>query len=136
MSTKTKPKILHVDDNEMLREALLPRLEQTFDVIGCNDAKDAIQQMLAASKPPTLPIDAAILDVRLPGMDGFSLLAELRKTDPHLPVVMLTGLKDDEIMLKSFQLGANILIEKPSSANYITEQLLRLISDKTKKAAA
>lgn len=132
MSLDPKPKILHVDDNDMLREALYPRFSKSYEVIGCGDGLEAIEQMKSAHPP----IVAAILDVRLSGMDGFAILAELRKIDPHLPVVMLTGLKDEEIMLKAFQTGANILIEKPSSAAYIVEQLDRLLAEKSKKIAA
>lgn len=57
--------------------------------------------------------DAIVMDVSMPLMDGFEVLAELRKSGVQTPVIMLTARSDLEDRLKAFQTGADDYLAKP-----------------------
>jgi len=72
---------------------------------------------------------AAILDIRLPVLDGLSILAALRKSERHrgLPVVMLTSLGSEADVIRGFELGADDYIVKPFSPAELMARLRRLL---------
>jgi CheY-like chemotaxis protein len=88
-----QPLILVVDDDWLNRELLEGFLTLSgYRIALASDGPRALE--LAASSPP----DLALIDVRMPGMDGFSVCRELKKAVPALRVIMLSGLAggDDE----------------------------------------
>lgn len=102
--------VLIVDDNPMGRETLEDLLYgQGYTLAFAADGPEALQQA-AALKP-----DVILLDVMMPGMDGFEVCRHLR-ADPHLaevPVVMVTALDDSESRLRGLDAGADDFISKP-----------------------
>jgi two-component system response regulator PilR (NtrC family) len=100
--------ILVVDDEEIMREILEALL-----------AREGYQVRLAASGEEgleiakTTPLDAAIVDVMMPGMDGMTLLDELRRLDDDLPVVMVTAFASVETAIAAMKRGAFDYITKP-----------------------
>lgn len=103
-------RVLVVDDvaaNRRLFEALLAR-----DYLEVTMAASAEEALEAARRDPP---DLVLLDVRLPGQDGFTVCKAL-KSDPqtrHIPVVLVTALGDRESRLKGFTCGADDFITKP-----------------------
>ena len=82
-------KVLIVDDADGLREVLTAALfDAGYDVIGAGDGRTALKS--AASDHP----DVILLDITMPGMDGFEVLMKLRQdpTTEEIPVIMLTGM--------------------------------------------
>lgn len=73
---------------------------------------------------------AAILDIRLPVLDGLSILGVLRKDDRHarLPVIMLTSLGSEADVIRGFELGADDYIVKPFSPAELVARLQRLFA--------
>ncbi len=65
-----------------------------FDIVACNQGADAIRQAISAAEKGT-PFDVIILDVRMPpGIDGVEAGSEIRKLDPDVEIVFVTGFSD------------------------------------------
>ena len=105
-------KILVVEDELPIRKLIELNLRlETHDVITAADGYEALQQSEAG-----LP-DLIILDIMLPGLDGWEVLMRLRQ-DPKFqdtPVVVLTALVQDADIIRGWQLGADEYITKPFS---------------------
>jgi len=113
--------ILVVDDEEENRKLLMAMLE-SFGHIS-ETAKDGLEA-LAKLK---LGIDLVLLDVRMPGMDGFEVVRRIRgDTEAHdIPIIMVTGLAGKEERLRAVEVGVNDFISKPVD---ITELRVRTAS--------
>ena len=115
-----KLKILAVDDNEIFRRVLLHRLSNDeTEVRVAGSGADALR--LALADPP----DIVLLDVGLPGQNGFEVCLALRQlpTTRTVPVIMLTmrdHLQDKMVGLRS---GANAYISKMVDLNWLSERL-------------
>lgn len=100
--------ILVVDDEQGMRELLTVLLEHKgYRVIAASDGAQALE--LVAHQLP----DLVISDVRMPKMDGIGLLTGIRKTYPHLPVIMVTAYASMESTIQAMRLGADDYITKP-----------------------
>lgn len=111
MEAETKQTILVVEDDPDLTRLLRFRLEREgFQVRHAGDGGQA----LAALDAPPLP-GLVILDVMLPVMSGFEVLARMRETPAlaELPVVMLTGSSREEDVLRGLEAGATDYLTKP-----------------------
>ncbi len=106
-----------VDDDENIVESLKPFFEaEGYVVRAYHDGASALQGL--AENPP----DIAILDVKMPKMDGMELLRRLRQTS-NLPAIFLTS-KDDEIdEVVGFNIGADDFIRKPCSNRLLAERV-------------
>ena len=102
-------KILLVDDDEDLREALSEQLVMTedFDVFEGGDGAEAMEKARAQL------YDLVILDVGLPDTDGRELCKLMRKSGVKCPIVMLTGHDSDADTILGLDAGANDYITKP-----------------------
>lgn len=102
-------KILLVDDDDDLREALSEQLVQTedFDVFEAANGHDGIEKVKAAH------FDLIILDVGLPDTDGRELCRRMRKQGVKSPILMLTGHDTDADTILGLDAGANDYIPKP-----------------------
>ena len=106
--TRIAPRVLLVEDEESLVLTLSDRLEaEGYRLEARGDAESALA--LAAEKP----FDLAILDVMLPGMDGFALCRELRHRGLSLPVIMLTARSEVVDKVVGLKLGADDYLTKP-----------------------
>jgi len=117
-----KGKVLLIEDDQ-----LMIRLYKTkFGMAGyeINVASDGVQGLkLASSDPP----DVILLDIVMPGIDGFEVLRRLKENPKtkDIPVLILTALPgDEEIIQKATQLGALDFVEKP---DYTLEEMVNKI---------
>jgi len=86
---KSKPTILVADDDAQIREALAIRLTQSgFDVVMAANGDEAIRLVEKTR------LDAAVLDVQMPGADGFAVCEHMRRSNQKLPIFLLTGSSD------------------------------------------
>ena len=113
-------RILFVDDDPILRE--FAQVNLASDAVEIDVAADGIEglQALAAR-----PYDLVLVDLDMPRMDGFEMLARLR-ADPatqHLPVVVETGREDVEAIDRAFRAGATSFVTKPLNWRLLTYQL-------------
>lgn len=113
-----KTKVLVVDDEEDFAKALKVRLNANgYDVVSAHDSIQAI--MMANQEKP----DLIILDIMIPGEDGFIVTEQLKQSQAtqHIPIVFLTGIPGGE--RRAYKLGASGYIMKP----YHPEKLLETI---------
>lgn len=103
-------RVLVVDDIEANRRVLQAKLEaKYFDVRLAKDGYEALE--MVAENPPEI----ILLDIMMPGMDGFEVCQKL-KSDPkyaHIPVVMVTALSDQEDRVRGLECGAEDFLTKP-----------------------
>ena len=115
-----KIKLLIVDDEEDFLKSIAERLGmRDFDVTTATEGKLAIK---AAKKGK---FDVAILDMRMPGMDGMDLLQTLKKKHKYLEVIILTGFGSIDSAVEATKLGAYSYLEKP----YDFEKLIAEIKE-------
>ncbi len=106
--TERRRVILVVDDEESMRYFLRKTLRREgYDVLEAEDGPAAIEA--AHARTP----DIALLDIRMPGMDGVALMRALRATLPHLPVVLMTAYGSVENALQAMKQGATDYVTKP-----------------------
>ncbi|TCS61657.1 response regulator transcription factor [Varunaivibrio sulfuroxidans] len=110
-------KIALVDDDRNILTSITMALEaEGFSVSSYNDGAEALQGLHKN------PVDLALLDIKMPRMDGMELLTELRKKS-DVPVIFLTS-KDDEIdEAMGLRMGADDYIKKPFSQRLLIERI-------------
>ena len=100
--------ILIVEDNEAIRLGIADALEYAgYGVCESADGEDGLERACSGA------IDLVLLDILMPKMDGFTMLSELRKAKPALPVIMLTARGEQEDKVKGLRLGADDYVVKP-----------------------
>jgi DNA-binding response OmpR family regulator len=105
------PRVLVVDDDKYISEIIKCTLEpENFAVILANNGQTALN-CLSQSKP-----DLILLDIKLPDMDGTTLLETIRKTS-NIPIIMVTSVIDATAITHSLNLGADDYIRKPFLPN-------------------
>ncbi|SDG24718.1 DNA-binding response regulator, OmpR family, contains REC and winged-helix (wHTH) domain [Limimonas halophila] len=109
MASVQGKKILLVDDDETLRESLAEQLglHEEFATLGAGTGSDAIE--IAKSQH----VDAILLDVGLPDMDGREVCRVLRRNNVSCPIVMLTAAESDADTILGLDAGANDYVTKP-----------------------
>jgi DNA-binding NarL/FixJ family response regulator len=117
-------KILVVDDHPLILEALHHVLRALDGGVSIHEARTAEEgRRLVAAHPDA---QLLILDLSLPGADGFSLLQELRSAYPSIPAVVLSASDQPEDIMRAIDLGAMGYIPK-SSSNQVMLHALRLV---------
>ena len=103
-------RVLIVEDEEHLAEGLRFNLKaEGYSVDVAGDGETALQQLLEKNKH----FDAVVLDVMLPGKDGFEVASTLRRAKNFVPVLMLTARGRPEDVLQGFAAGADDYLPKP-----------------------
>ncbi len=121
--------VLYVEDDEQVRDSL----SQTLELAGLAvRAYASAEQLLAAWVPGQANV--VVSDVRLPGMDGVSLLERLLVDDPGLPVVLVTGHGDVAMAVRAMRLGAYDFIEKPFAPERFVDTVQRAIEKRLLRA--
>lgn len=127
MSTLAPARVLVVDDDEMLRELTRAAPENAgFTVAEAADGGRLIEAFTAVHP------DIVLLDVLMPGMDGFETCALLRARagGAHLPVLMMTGLDDVESINRAYQAGATDFVTKPINFDLLGHRLRYMLRAK------
>ncbi|MEP7225538.1 MAG: response regulator transcription factor [Actinomycetota bacterium] len=112
-------KILIVDDERAVRESLRRALElEGYEVELASDGEEALDRL-----DVSVPADAAILDVRMPGIDGLEVCRRLRLSGNAVPVLMLTARAEVDSRVAGLDAGADDYLSKPFA---LAELLARL----------
>jgi DNA-binding response OmpR family regulator len=112
------PSVLVVEDNEPIRRGLVDTLKFAgFSVQQC-DRGDEVLGALARESTSIV-----LLDLMLPGMDGFTVLQEIRRCHPRLPVIILSAKGAEEDRVKGLELGADDYVVKPFSPKELMARL-------------
>lgn len=108
MTSMRKPRLLLVDDEIPFVANLLKLLSRRgYEVSTAHDGDSALRLVQERE------FDVVILDQNMPGKDGITVLRELKKKQPHLEVVILTGYGSVDMALKGFELGIYDYTSKP-----------------------
>lgn len=127
--------ILLVEDNPDDVELTLRALKKNNilnDVVVARDGVEALEYLFATGKYESRRISGipqvVLLDLKLPKVDGLEVLRQIRTNHQMrlLPVVILTSSKEEQDLLKSYQLGANSYIRKPVDFNKFIEAVKQL----------
>ena len=86
-------------------------------------AEEALRMLADGIRPELIVI---LSDINMPGMDGLTLLSEIKKTWPELPVMMVTAYGDEERRRRAGEHGAAEFITKPVDFNFLKQQLQQL----------
>jgi DNA-binding response OmpR family regulator len=79
----------------------------------------ALNGLSAINKVKEVRPHIVLLDIRMPGVDGIEVLKEIKKVDPAVGVIMVTGVTDEEEARKTLELGAYDYMTKPIDFNYL-----------------
>lgn len=113
-------RVVHVvDDDTAVRRSLAMLLRSSGHQVETYGSAEALLQ--AAEASGGLDPGCIVLDVRMPGMDGLSLMEVLSRRDIRLPVVMVTGHGDIPLAVRAMRAGALDFVEKPYSEERILE---------------
>lgn len=124
-----KKTILAVDDTAIILTRIVNTLRDQYRVITVNSGMRALRY-LELEKP-----DLILLDIQMEQKDGIETLREIRerKDRADIPVIMLTGVEDKDIVLKSAQLGVRDYILKPFASDDLLERICRVLQEETSK---
>jgi DNA-binding NtrC family response regulator len=101
-------RVLLIDDEEEFVSTLVERLElRQFDCNGVTNGVEAVELIRQKS------FDVVVLDVKMPGASGFEVFQEIRRLDPNLPIVLLTGHGSKEDAEEGKRAGAYHYLMKP-----------------------
>ncbi|HSC59577.1 MAG TPA: type II/IV secretion system protein, partial [Gemmatimonadales bacterium] len=118
-------KILLVDDEDQLRRLLKDLLEREgYEVVEARDGAEALEQVDRHGP------DVMLLDLNLPGMDGYSVLAHIRSrpATETLPIVVLTAKGDEDNEVRVLQAGADDFLTKPFRARALYARLEKIMA--------
>jgi len=103
-----RPRILVVDDEASIRELLEKTLAMSdYDVDTAPDGRTALERMRL------YPYDLLITDLRMPGMDGLTVIREAKRYKADLPVLVITGYSTESSAIEAANLGVNGYLTKP-----------------------
>ena len=98
----SKVRIVIADDHSIVREGLRRMLAGSqVEVVGEAGSGEEALRLVAEQRP-----DLVLLDIRMPGMDGFTALREIKRTSPQIPVLMLTAYDDPSWLVQAVAYGA------------------------------
>jgi DNA-binding response OmpR family regulator len=113
--------ILVAEDDAAIRELLTHHLEREgFTVVGAADGHTALRRARGAA-------DLLVLDVCLPGVDGYDVVRTLRREERNVPIVVITGRTDEIDRVLGFELGADDYICKPFSPREVVARIKSIL---------
>ena len=117
-------KILLVDDEKQFVDTLSERLEMRgFTARVAYDGPQALEMV-------KMPTDVIVLDLRLPGMDGFEVLKAVKKSNPDVQVIILTGHGGDAEEKTAYRMGAYSFLRKPMDIDDLLSSIRMAYRDK------
>ncbi len=113
-----KPKVLIVDDEERFRNTMCKLLTvEGFEASTAGSAPQALDELRQRH------YDVIILDVRMPEMTGVQALAEIRRTDPEIEVIIMTGYASVDTAKEIMEIGAYDYLLKPYAIRELVEKI-------------
>ncbi|MCH8005376.1 MAG: response regulator transcription factor [Planctomycetes bacterium] len=107
----SRPVVLVVEDDTAIRRGLVDALRYAgYEVLESDNGSGGLELAIES------PVDLVLLDVMLPKLDGFGVLKELRRSQPTLPVIMVTARGAEEDRVRGLTDGADDYVVKPFSA--------------------
>ena len=120
-----KPRVLVVDDEDTIRKLLKSRLErENNEVVTAANADEAEKIMASGAE-----FGAMITDLKMPGKDGFELMAAAKTKFPQLRVIVITGHGEKEVAVQALRRGASDYLEKPFDMDELSHSVKRCLRE-------
>src|SRR3979409_616069 len=120
------PKVLVVDDDEIIRDTLYDLLSEEYFCQTAETAERAFARLEADA------YDAVLSDISMPGLSGLELLGHIRQKYPDTPVIMISGMGDQELAQGLIRLGAFDFILKPFRLEVVEKSVKRAVEYRTR----
>ena len=126
--TKDFPRrVLVVDDEPLIRWSIAETLKAHGDTVLEADNGAAALRAMQISSPP---VDAVLLDYRLPDTTNLSLLAQIRRIAPTTPVILMTAFGTPEVTEGALRLGAYDVMDKPFELTHLEAMVSRACEER------
>lgn len=129
-----KAKLLVIEDEVHIQRLIQMILEKKgFELSFANNGEDGLKAINAA----THAFDAVLLDIMMPGIDGLQVLRAIKENSStkHVPVIMLTALAQENVVLQGVKLGAKDYIRKPFHPQELIDRITKVIESEVKAAS-
>jgi signal transduction histidine kinase/ligand-binding sensor domain-containing protein/DNA-binding response OmpR family regulator len=125
-ASKTKYKVLVVEDEDELRRYIAKELSSTYRVKDCNNGKEALELILKER------FDAVVSDVMMPIMDGITLTYKIKQNINinHIPIILLTAKIQEKDFIEGLETGADAYITKPFHTGVLEQTINNLIANR------
>ncbi|MFO1431572.1 MAG: response regulator transcription factor [Candidatus Competibacteraceae bacterium] len=127
MPELTQATVYVVDDDEAILESLGALFSSVGMKVGTFASAQAFLDFLDKQSAPC--IGCLLVDVRMPGLSGLELQAQLAQRQPHLPVIVITGHGDIAMAVRAMKAGAKDFIEKPFNEQMLLEQVQACLAE-------
>ena len=120
-----KPLVLIVDDSSSNRWSLSQMLEDSYDIIEAENGEQGIERLQVHGED----ISVVLLDIVMPGMSGFDVLARMSEESwiEDIPVVMISSEKDEDVVLRAFEMGASDFVPRPFDMRVVRHRVSNTI---------
>ena len=116
-------KVLVIDDSETIRQQVKQALAATgYEIIEAVDGIDGLEKLRAVTD-----LDIALCDVNMPRMNGLDMIAEVQRTGPTIPILMLTTEGQPSLIKRARESGAKGWIVKPFKPELLVAAVTKLI---------
>jgi excisionase family DNA binding protein len=116
-ATASRPRVLVVDDEASIRDLLAKTLALAeYEVDVAPDGRSALDRMRM------YPYDLLIADLKMPGMDGLSVIREAKRYKTDLPVIVITGFSTESSAIEAINLGVSGYLTKPFRVPEVLKQ--------------
>jgi DNA-binding NarL/FixJ family response regulator len=124
-------KILLADDHALMFEAIALALqdEDDMEIVGCADTGSQVLPLVERTSP-----DLVVLDLRMPGVDGLTLIKLLKDRFPDVRTAVLSGIDSDESIEAALRAGANAFISKTIDPAHLPAALRRALEEPVQEA--
>lgn len=121
-----KIKVVIIEDNELMVEMIKESLveENDIEIVGVSKNGEDGFKLVQSLLP-----DVVLLDLIMPGMDGFEVLSKSNKYYPHTKFLVISSLSDDYFVKKALSFGAAYFIVKPYSKSVLKERIYDLVNN-------
>jgi len=126
VKSKTKYRILVVDDEDEIRQYIRTELLDMYKISECRNGKEALDFIL--KEKPNLVIS----DVMMPEMDGITLCKKMKSNINvnHIPIILLTAKSGDEDKAEGFDIGADAYVVKPFNVELLKKRIANLLGNR------
>jgi putative two-component system response regulator len=122
-----KPSILLVDDEVLNLKLLSTILMPSYGVLTAMTGQDALRMLAQLAQADQVDNLVVLLDILMPEMDGFAVLAEIRERYPDIPVLMCTAVNTHKDVMQALNLGAVDYILKPFQMKTVRDKVAKAV---------
>ena len=119
------PRILITDDHAILRQGLKQILAEEISGATFGEAGDATQALSLLHKQEW---DVLVLDINMPGRNGFEVLDEVRRNYPVMPVLVLSSTPEDQLGVRAMKAGAAGYLNKQTAPEQLVEAVQKILA--------